>query len=261
VEAPPLDVKEIQNMPLGVAGFWFRAMLNHANVARLIQEKDRPILMHLIDIQCNLHAQGYGYELVFVFEKNDYFTNTELKKSFTMSKQNVIEKCEGTDINWKDGRDVTKKKIKKKSKSKKAPTKTVTKTVEQESFFNFFKTLAMPTVEQITGEGKGEKTHDDQDEEEKDMGEKMDIDYDMGNEFKDQLIPLALEYYMEVIQDDAEDDEDGSCESGDDHHHHHGGKGKGKGDSEDDEEDEGKAAKKGGNKGAKGKGKGPAGKG
>jgi hypothetical protein len=32
----------------------------------------------------------------------------------------VIEKCDGTDISWKDGRDVTKKKIKKKSKNKKA---------------------------------------------------------------------------------------------------------------------------------------------
>ena len=120
VEANPCDVKEIQNTPLGVAGFWFRAMLNHSNISKQIFEKDRPILIHLIDIECKLHDQGYGFDLVFKFEKNDYFTNTELKKSFTMSKQNVIEKCEGTDISWKDGRDVTKKKIKKKSKSKKA---------------------------------------------------------------------------------------------------------------------------------------------
>jgi len=44
----------------------------------------------------------------------------------------VIEKCEGTVIDWKEGRDVTKKKIKKKSKNKKGGAKgaTVTKTVE-----------------------------------------------------------------------------------------------------------------------------------
>jgi uncharacterized protein YnzC (UPF0291/DUF896 family) len=47
-----------------------------------------------------------------------------------MSKQNVIEKCEGTDILWKEGRDVTKKKIKKKSKNKKAANKTTTKVVK-----------------------------------------------------------------------------------------------------------------------------------
>jgi hypothetical protein len=56
-----------------------------------------------------LHSEGYGFDLFFRFEKNDYFNNAELKKSFTMSKQNVIEKCEGTDIEWRQGKDVTKK--------------------------------------------------------------------------------------------------------------------------------------------------------
>jgi len=84
-----------------------RAMLNHATIARLIQEKDRPILMYLTDVDCSLHAEGYGFDIVFLFEKNDYFTDLKLKKSFTMSKSNVIEKCEGTVINWKDGRNVT----------------------------------------------------------------------------------------------------------------------------------------------------------
>lgn len=52
VEADPIDVKDIQNTPLGVYGFWFKVMLNSGSVGPLIQEKDRPILMHLIDIQC-----------------------------------------------------------------------------------------------------------------------------------------------------------------------------------------------------------------
>ena len=186
VEANPCEVKDIQNLPLGVPGFWLKAMINHGHIARLIQEKDRPLLMHLTDIECTLHEQGYGFDLIFRFEKNDYFTDAELKKSFTMSKQNVIEKCEGTNINWKDGRNVTQKKIKKKSKNKKAgANRTVTKTVEQESFFNFFKTLEMPTEEQLKAElAKGEKDEHNE-EEEKDIGEKMDMDYDMGNEFKD----------------------------------------------------------------------------
>lgn len=36
VEADPVDVKDIQNTPLGVYGFWFRAMLNQPLVGRLI---------------------------------------------------------------------------------------------------------------------------------------------------------------------------------------------------------------------------------
>lgn len=97
-----------------------------------------------------------------------------------MSKQNIIEKCEGTEIDWKDGRDVTKKKIKKKSKNKKGPNKTITKTVEQESFFNFFKTLTMPDEAELE-----KKAGDNNEEEEKDMGEKMDADFELGNDFKD----------------------------------------------------------------------------
>lgn len=87
--------------------------------------------MHLQDIQCDLHAEGYGFDLIFNFEKNDYFSNENLKKTFVMTKQNIIEKCDGTEISWKDGKDVTKKKVKKKSKNKKnAQARTITKTVE-----------------------------------------------------------------------------------------------------------------------------------
>lgn len=86
VEVSACDVKDIQNTPLGVPGFWMRAMLNHGGISRLIQEKDRPILMHLQDVQCNLHTEGYGFELIFVFEKNDYFKNASLRKSFLMTR-------------------------------------------------------------------------------------------------------------------------------------------------------------------------------
>jgi nucleosome assembly protein 1-like 1 len=246
VEVTAVDVKDIQNTPLGIYGFWFKAMLNQNLIGRLIQEKDRPILMHLQDVQCKLHSEGYGFDLVFTFEKNDYFTNETLTKSFIMTRQNVIEKCQGSEIQWKDGKDVTKKKIKKKSK-KKGQTKTITKTVEQESFFNFFKTITMPDEKELA-EGKEPK---DEEEEEKDVGEQMDADFDIGNEFKDQLIPLALEYYLEVIQED-EDDEEGDCDSDDDGHgHHHHGHGHGHGHKHDDSDDD-KPKKKGGKKGGAG---------
>jgi nucleosome assembly protein 1-like 1 len=145
-----------------------------------------------------------------------------------MTKQNIIEKCEGTQIQWKEGKNVTEKKVKKKSKNKKTnQSKTVTKTVEQESFFNFFKTVEMPAEDALAKE---------EDDEEKNVGDKMDEDFDLGNEFKDQLIPLALEYYMEVI----EEEEDDGCDScGDDHHDH---------DSDDDQPKGGKGKKKGDNK-------------
>lgn len=67
----------------------------------------------------------------------------------------------------------------------------------------------MPDEKELTS-GKDEDK--DPEEEEKDVGELMDADFDIGNEFKDQLIPLALEYYMEVIQEDECDDcDDEDC--------------------------------------------------
>jgi len=145
IEVDPIDVKEIQNTPAGVSGFWLRAMLFNPNIAKSITEKDRPILLHLQEVSCVLHDKdpaGYGFDLIFTFEKNDYFENeAPLKKSFVMAKQNIIEVCEGTEITWKEGRDPTKKKTKKKNKKTK---KTETKTVDCESFFSFFKSAAIP---------------------------------------------------------------------------------------------------------------------
>lgn len=79
------------------------------------------------DVSCKLHEDDAGFDLEFRFEPNDYFTDTVLKKKYVVPKENVIEKIEGTTINWKEGKNITEKKVKKKSKNKKGKT---TKTVE-----------------------------------------------------------------------------------------------------------------------------------
>lgn len=137
------DVKDIQNSEKGVSGFWFRAMLANGEISRMISEKDRAILQYLENIELTLHEEGYGFDLKFTFEKNSYFKGTELSKSFVMGKQNVIEKCIGTKIEWEAGCDptVTKKKKKVKGKDGKKTNKNVT--VKTDSFFNFFETIEM----------------------------------------------------------------------------------------------------------------------
>ena len=60
-------------------------------------------------------------------------------------KEHEVEKVESTEIVWKEGMDVTKKKVKKKQKNKKTgETRTIVKTVESESFFNLFKNMNSP---------------------------------------------------------------------------------------------------------------------
>ena len=144
-----------------------------------------------------------------------------------MTKPNVVEKCLGTSIEWGQGCDPTKEKKKKKVKNA-GKTKTVTNTVKCDSFFNFFETVEAAELGK-TPSGDD----DDEDDEENKIGEQMDHDFDMGNDIKDDIVPLALEYYLGVIQkDDADDDDDD--------------------DDDDDEEEEAKPKKKKGKKGGGG---------
>jgi len=71
-------------MKFGVPSFWLKALCNNKNTAGEVYEKDRPILGYLQDIQLEQHDFDYGFSLIFKFEKNAYFNNTELKKEFFM---------------------------------------------------------------------------------------------------------------------------------------------------------------------------------
>lgn len=107
-----------------------------------------------------------------------------------MSQQNVIDGCVGTPITWLPGCDVTHTKKKKGKGSKK---KTVV--VKCDSFFNFFESIDV---------SKKEHNHkhdsDDEGDECDDQADQMDQDFELGNCFKDNVVPLALEYYLDVIE-------------------------------------------------------------
>lgn len=212
LEVPICDVKDIQNTTKGVSGFWLRAMLSHGNLQHEISEKDRSILAYMEDIKLNLHEQGFGFDLIFVFESNSYFTGTELKKSFVMARPNVVEKCLGTPIQWAAGSDPTKEKKKKKVKQG-GKQKTVTTTVKCDSFFNFFETVEAAEFNKKKPSGDDSSSEDDM---ENKIGEQMDHDFDMGNDLKDDIVPLALEYYLGVIQKEEEDDDDEDDDDSDD---------------------------------------------
>lgn len=138
-----------------------------------------------------------------------------------MKSKGMVDKMESTKIDWNDGCDPTKKKVQKKKKGKK-----VKMEVKQESFFNFF---TDEPEEKEKGEGK-----EDEDEFEDPEDALKDEHGEMAEWFKDDLVPLALEYYLGVIEADADDEDD---EFGGD----------------DDSDDDGAPKKKAGKKG-KGKG-------
>jgi len=97
----------------------------------------------------------------------------------------------GQVINWKEGKDVTKKKIKKKQKNKKTKeTRTISKTVPDESFFNVFESKKIP-------EGYEDKDdEEDEDSETEKTMQALDEAHDAANDLYDMYEGEALEYYL-----------------------------------------------------------------
>jgi len=100
----------------GVPDFWFRAIKNNQMIFELVKEKDEDILKHIRHIDSEkTDKPNKALKVNFHFNENEYFTNDviSLKIQYKDDSDEVL-KTEGTVINWKDGKDVTKKKVKKK---------------------------------------------------------------------------------------------------------------------------------------------------
>merc|ERR1711935_251596 len=113
-------------------------------------EKDQPIFEHLQHVETQ---QGESADkkmtltlrMTFATD-NDNFTPNELSTTLVYESEDKVQEIKGTKIEWLEGKDPTKKKIKKKQKHKKTgETRTVVKTVDADSFFNVFKDRKAPT--------------------------------------------------------------------------------------------------------------------
>ena len=138
-----------------------------------------------------------SFSVFFKFDPNNYFNNVELMKTYYFDENQEVTKVEASPINWvSDEKNSMKalKKKQKKSKNKKNLTKFVegkevktTSTWEEvESFFKIFKSLNSKDVE------------DDYEISE----EERESDF-----FKDDLFPNALNYFLNIIPIDNDDEE------------------------------------------------------
>lgn len=202
-------MKPIENAKFGVPNFWVKVFCNHKQLKAKVSEKDRDVLKYLANVQLELHEKGFGFELIFTFDKeNPYFEETQLKKVFLMKNFQECDKAQGTKISWTAGSDVTfiNKKIKKGKKVKKI------EKVKCASFFNFFETHETPEVPsnkkvQIDGEWVEEQDPE---------VEAMEKDYKMGEMLRDEIVPFAIETYLSVMtgegdsEGEDQDDDEGS---------------------------------------------------
>jgi nucleosome assembly protein 1-like 1 len=108
--------KDVSPSASGIPEFWLTALRNHVGLNELITDRDAGALRHLIDIQiAYLESEGKpGFKLVFVFSSNEYFGNDVLEKTYLYQKEVgysgdfVYDRAIGTEIMWKEDKDLTK---------------------------------------------------------------------------------------------------------------------------------------------------------
>jgi len=203
-ENAPQDVSDVKGIP----EFWLTSLKNLGVVAEMITEKDEEVLKHLVDIKVRMLEDNPGFTLDFVFEPNEFFENAVLSKTYhlmnapeqSFAGSVIYDHAHGTDIKWKEGKDLSVVVEVKKQKHKgTGKTRTVKKTVPAETFFSFFTPPKPPNDED-----------DVDDEEYAHLDEKLEFDYEVGEQIKEKLIPHAIDWFTgEALQyeDDEYDDE------------------------------------------------------
>ncbi|KAI3650360.1 hypothetical protein MP228_003841 [Amoeboaphelidium protococcarum] len=200
----------------GIPEFWATVIRSCPMLEEIVMEEDYSALDHLIDVRFSLLADNPGFRLEFEFKENPFFENSILSKEYYLEDQAgeddddevagsddlVYDHAVGTEIKWKDGKDLTHKiEIRKQRHKSTNKTRVVKKVVKTDSFFNFFNPPQMPEDE------------DDDDQQDDEISELLQKDYEVGEFFKEHLIPRAVDWFTGEAQeqldfDDEEDDED-----------------------------------------------------
>lgn len=103
----------------GFPGFWAKAMQNNPIIRTHLKDNDLPVLNFVTDVRAE-NLEGNSYKVIIKFAANDFFTNSELVKTIIMDKKDseICKETIGTEINWKEGKNVTVKTTTKKQKNK-----------------------------------------------------------------------------------------------------------------------------------------------
>ncbi len=102
--------------------FWLTALRNHIGLADLITDRDEIALKHLTDIRyeylddsSDSELSGKpGFKLIFTFSSNEFFENETLTKIYIYQQEVgyngdfIYDRAIGTEIKWKEEKDLTK---------------------------------------------------------------------------------------------------------------------------------------------------------
>jgi nucleosome assembly protein 1-like 1 len=211
-EAEPAEKSEEVSDVKGIPEFWLSAMKNQVSLAEMITDRDEAALKDLTDVRME-YLDKPGFRLIFEFAENDFFSNKTITKTYFYQNESgyggdfIYDHAEGDKIDWKAGKDLTVRIESKKQRNKNTKqTRVVKKTVPTESFFNFFSPPKAPTEE-------------DDDDAASDIEERLELDYQLGEDIKEKLIPRAIDWFTgEALQFEELDEEmeEGDFEDEDD---------------------------------------------
>ncbi|SPP80730.1 nucleosome assembly protein 1-like 1 [Drosophila guanche] len=178
-----------------VTNFWLRVL--KSSYTEFISKKDEQILGYLNDIRTKLYNNPVvKFEVQFHFDKNEFFTNDVLLKTYYLNCVPDIEdplsydgaeiyKTEGCVINWKNPQDIENKD-------------------SEQTFFAFFNPPILPS--------------DENDPNYCDINNILQNDFELGFYLKERVIPKAVIFFTGEITDcqsssDSDSDTDDTEES------------------------------------------------
>ncbi|EPS37178.1 hypothetical protein H072_9167 [Dactylellina haptotyla CBS 200.50] len=220
IEDSKMD-EDTASVAKGIPEFWLSAMKNSTSLAETVTDRDEAALKFLTDIRME-YLERPGFRLIFEFDENEFFTNKTITKTYYYQEENgyggdfIYDHAEGDKIDWKAGKDLTVRIESKKQRNKNTKqTRIVKRTVPVESFFNFF------TPPKPPGSEDGSNAEDDEE-----LESRLELDYTLGEDIKEKLIPRAVDWYTgealqfeeidELDEGDFDEDEDDDEEPSDD---------------------------------------------
>ncbi|AET39989.1 histone chaperone NAP1 Ecym_5221 [Eremothecium cymbalariae DBVPG len=206
----------------GIPSFWLTTLENLPMISQTITDRDAEVLDYLTNVSMEYLTEGKpGFKLLFEFEKNPFFSDNVLTKTYYYqpelgySGDFIYDHAEGTQINWAST-DLNVTVLVEKRKQRNKTTKQV-RTIEKitpiESFFNFFDPPSVPAAEDKPSDTAADLEEDGEDEDEvSELESRLALDYAIGEEIKDKLIPRAVDWFTGIARefdyDDDDEDED-----------------------------------------------------
>ena len=225
--AKPEQKSDLPDDVAGIPEFWLSAMKNQVTFAEMITDRDEAALKHLIDVRME-YLDVPGFRIIFEFAPNEFFSNKTLTKTYYYqtevgySGDFIYDHAEGDQIEWIPGKDLTVRIEAKKQRNKSEfseiglysshyltlfrtiatkQTRIVKKSVPTESFFNFFSPPKPPKEE--------DEENDEEADIASDIEDRLELDYQLGEDIKEKLIPHAIDWFTgeALAFEELEDDE------------------------------------------------------